>query len=115
MEDKYKLKSLGLSVSFSGEPPKMLPLDYTELYQWLKSNPSHKIIVFNYWDYIIDGREYHFKLNRGDGNIWNVYHLEKPDELYFSFDNPEGLKIKIDFERELRKTLWDEEMKKRKN
>ena len=109
MEKDYVLQSGGLSVLFDVDPPQKLPLDYPELHLWLKSNLSRGIRSFNYWNYLVDGKEYQFKLKRGIGKTWHVYLLEKPDELYFSFGNPLGLELKEDFEKELRKALWEEE------
>ena len=111
MEKDYDLKSLELSVSFYADRPKDPILNYIELYKWLMSHSSRKIKEFNYWYYLIDGKEYHFKLNRGDGNTWNVYQLEEPNRLFFSFENIQGLNLQNDFEFKLKETLSQEELK----
>lgn len=109
----YVLESRGLSVSFYADSPKDPILNYNELYKWLMSHSSRKIKEFNYWYYLIDGKEYHFKLSRGTWNTWNVYQLEEPGKLFSSFENIKGLSIKDDFELKLKETLIQEELKER--
>lgn len=102
MGKKIALKSLGLYVTFNSNGPKVLPHDYPGLNKWLKFNSSETIKDFNHWFYLINDKEYHFRLQRVNRNTWNVYELETPKKLLFSFDNFEGLKFKDDFEEAMR-------------
>jgi hypothetical protein len=99
MGKKIDLKSLGLYVTFiNRNAPKDLPHDYSGLHKWLKSNSIETIKEFTHWFYLINGKEFQFRLQRVNRNTWNVYELEFPKKIFLSFDNFEGLKFKDDFE-----------------
>jgi hypothetical protein len=102
MGKKIVLKSLGLYVTFYSNEPKVLPHDYPGLNKWLKFNPAEKIKDFNHWFYLINDKEFHFKLKRVKGNTWNVYELETPKKIFLSFDNFESIKFKEDLEDAIR-------------
>jgi hypothetical protein len=102
MGKKIALKSLGLYVTFISNGPKVLPHDYSGLNKWLKFNSPETIKDFNHWFYLINDKEYHFRLQRVNRSTWNVFELETPKKIFLTFSNFEGIKFKEDLEDAIR-------------
>ena len=105
MEKDYKLEFCDFIILLYDKNEKDIPLNIHEFHMWFKRHSSSEIKAFPYWKYKIDEKEHHYKIEKGKDNYWDVYEMEKPDKVYFSFMCSKGLAFAFDFEENLKLQL----------